>query len=356
LNFLQAAVFINSAQVQSDPGFIVGPISTVFGYIIDFFFNIAYALTHNNSLGISIILLTIAVRCLMLPLGVKQQKSMIAMQKLNPEIQKIRNKYSGNKDPELQKKMNAEMQALYAKHKVNPLSGCLPLLVTMPLFVALSYIMNQSYLFVRQLGAVYDRMSGAIHQIPAYTNHMADLALPYIPRNMLEQGFDISMAPNMNKLLSRLSATDWNTLFSRFETLPGGAQASVATLREAFEQKTVIETFFSLPLTEASGWAWPGIIIPILAVVTTLASSYIGTRISQSHDPNSAKQQRMMMVIMPLMMGFMTINMPAGVGVYWITSSVFQVGQSYVLNKRSGIPLFKDGVPLIGQLIKKKEE
>ncbi|MCL2665778.1 MAG: YidC/Oxa1 family membrane protein insertase, partial [Defluviitaleaceae bacterium] len=122
MSLLHTAFFLGNAQVQKDPGFIVGPISTVFGFIIDFFFNIAYALTANNSLGISIILLTIVVRCLMLPLGIKQQKSMIAMQKLNPEIQKIKAKYGGNKDPEIQKKMNAEMQALYAKHKVNPLS------------------------------------------------------------------------------------------------------------------------------------------------------------------------------------------------------------------------------------------
>jgi membrane protein insertase Oxa1/YidC/SpoIIIJ len=56
-------------------------------------------------------------------------------------------------------------------------------------------------------------------------------------------------------------------------------------------------------------------------------------------------QQTMMMVIMPIFMGFITVGMPAGVGVYWITSSIFQVAQQVVMNRRAGLPLFKKPEP-----------
>jgi len=345
LTMAQSAFALSKAQVQNEPGMIVGPIAFVFGKIIDFIFNIAYMLTENHSLGISIIILTIIVRCFMLPLGVKQQKSMMAMQKLNPELQKIRAKYGKTKDPEVNRKMNAEIQALYAKNKVNPLSGCLPLVITMPLFFGLHYIMNQSYLYVSKLGDVYNSLSTAIINIPGYTNIVVPLALPHIPQKMLDLPYEnqlkINVATDLSRILSKFSIQDWNTLFAKIPTdfLP--------QIQEIFSHKQAIERFMGLTLTEASGTGWPGIMIPILAAVTTLMSSYISSRMNQSNDSNAASQQRMMMVVMPLMIGFMTINMAAGVGIYWITSSVFQVAQQYVMNRRAGIPLFKDGIPFL---------
>ena len=73
------------------------------------------------SYGLAIILLTLAVRILLLPLSIKQTRSMREMQRIQPEIKKIQAKYKGNRQ-----KMNEEMMALYKEHGVNPLGGCLP--------------------------------------------------------------------------------------------------------------------------------------------------------------------------------------------------------------------------------------
>ena len=87
-----------SRDVMKDPGVIVGPIAWILGHVINFFFNIIYSLgIHNNSLGISIILLTIFTRCLLVPLSYKQQKSMFKMQALSPELKKIQEKYKDNR-------------------------------------------------------------------------------------------------------------------------------------------------------------------------------------------------------------------------------------------------------------------
>lgn len=334
----QAAAFLaRAAQIQNDPGIIVGPIAKVFGYIIDFVFNLVYAVTVNHSLGLSIIFLTIIVRALMLPLAVKQQQSMVKMQKLAPEIEKIKNKYGNSKDPEIQQKMSAEQQALYAKNKVNPLSGCLPMLITMPLFFGLSYIMNQSYMFISKLGGMYNELSSRIiNEVPHFANYMVPLSLPHVPQKIIEaKTFDIGVVENMSKVLNKFSAADWNSLFSQIPT------EYLPRIKEVFEQKQAVEIFFGLPLIDASGWAWPGIIIPILAGLTTFLSSWLSGQLSQtSTDEKNKMTQRTMMIVMPFFMAFMTVSLPAGVGLYWITSSVFQVVQQLIMNMRAGIPVF----------------
>jgi YidC/Oxa1 family membrane protein insertase len=95
----------------------------------------------DGSYGISILLLTIIVRTLILPLMIKQYKNTKAMQVLQPEMKQIREKYK--EDP---RKQQEETMKLYQTHQVNPLAGCLPLVVQMPIFIALynSIYMNSA--------------------------------------------------------------------------------------------------------------------------------------------------------------------------------------------------------------------
>jgi YidC/Oxa1 family membrane protein insertase len=328
------------SQVQNEPGRIIGPIAQLFGYIIDFMFNIVYSVTVEHSLGLAIILLTIVVRFLMLPLGVKSQKSMMAMQKLNPEVEKIRAKYGSSSDPEVKQKMNVEIQSLYSKNKVNPLGGCLPLLVQMPLFFGLIYIMNQSFQYISKLQQVYYELSAAIIRIPMYTNYVVPLALPHVPQRMLDnQVLDISRVEDMSKVLNKFNLESWEILFAQIP------EQYLPAILEIFNLKQSIEMFAGLNLNENSGMGWPGILIPLLAGGTMFISSWLSQQMSTSSDPKMKTQQTIMMVVMPIFMGFITIGMPAGVGVYWITSSVFQVGQQVVMNKRAGLPMFKNGPP-----------
>ena len=381
-------------MVQNEPGALIGPIATVFGFIIDFVFNIIYNFTIYHSLGFSIILLTIIVRTIMLPLGIKSQKSMMAMQKLAPEMNKIKEKYS-DKSKESQQAMNAEIQKLYSDNKVNPLGGCLPMVIQMPLFFGLSFIMQQSHLYVSRLGQLYSQISDfMINLVPGYTNYLGIVVgrsdRNIIPNNMT---LDVSNTLDLNRLLNAFTAEDWNIFFSNmpevYKQIPAehlqtllakapaelinvpAAQAHVGvdrleslqqladyvqnlliqypipqeylmqpTLYDLYQHKIAVETFFGMVLTEASGMGWPGIMIPILAVTTALLTSWVSMKASAGGDERAKQQQRMMMVIMPVMMGAMTIGLPAGVGIFWITSSVYQIGQQLVMNHLNGIPLF----------------
>jgi len=105
---------------------ILLPIENLMSSVLHYF----YSLSH--SYGIAIILLTIAIRILLYPLTHKQTQSMKSLQDIQPEMKKIQEKYKDN--PE---KYQQEVMALYKKHKVNPMGGCLPLLVQMPFLIAL---------------------------------------------------------------------------------------------------------------------------------------------------------------------------------------------------------------------------
>ncbi|MCJ8007392.1 YidC family membrane integrase SpoIIIJ [Lederbergia wuyishanensis] len=90
--------------------------------------------TFGNSYGLSIIIVTILIRLAILPLMIKQTKNSKAMQAIQPEIQKLKEKYS-SKDAKTQQQLQQETMQLFQKHNVNPLAGCFPLLIQMPILI-----------------------------------------------------------------------------------------------------------------------------------------------------------------------------------------------------------------------------
>jgi len=358
-------ILVFGRQVQAEPGFIVGPIARFFGFILDLLFRFVYSINPNNSLGFAIILLTIVAMTLMLPLGVKSQKSMTKMQQLNPEVEKIRAKYGGKpKDPEVKRKMDGEIQALYSKNKVNPLGGCLPMLIQMPLFFALLYIMQQSFMYVSTLGDLYNDLALTVQSYQGYQDTIWILAEPYIPAGWLANTdaiyvhvsagmpyqaavelvggnyINIANPSHLARVLNRFQASDWNAIMYGSTEL--GVQrfadaAVVDRIRELYDYKNNIEIFFGLPLLENSGMRWPGVIVPFFTVLTTLGQSWLSQLVNKPKDDRAKTQQTIMMVIMPVFMGFITITMPAGVGLYWIFSNLFRLIQQLVMNAKQGI-------------------
>ncbi|MFC0473709.1 membrane protein insertase YidC [Halalkalibacter kiskunsagensis] len=109
--------------------FFIYPMSWLIIYVAELF---------NGSYGLSIVLVTILVRLVLLPLVLKQQKSSRAMQALRPEMEELQKKYKkdSKQDPKKQQDMQKELFALYQKNGVNPMAGCLPLFVQLPVMMA----------------------------------------------------------------------------------------------------------------------------------------------------------------------------------------------------------------------------
>ena len=105
-----------------------------------------YSLIPN--LGVAIIVLTLVVMLILYPLTAKQAKSMIAMQRVQPEIKKLQAKYKGDRQ-----KLNEEMMKFYQENKINPLAGCLPLVVQLPIFFVLYRVLRTPWQHVPKTGS-----------------------------------------------------------------------------------------------------------------------------------------------------------------------------------------------------------
>jgi YidC/Oxa1 family membrane protein insertase len=89
------------------------------------------------SWGLAIVMLTVTVRIMILPLTIKQFRSMAAMQRIQPKVKALQNKYKGKTDRESKAEMQKELMELYKEHNVNPFASCLPLVFQMPVFIGL---------------------------------------------------------------------------------------------------------------------------------------------------------------------------------------------------------------------------
>jgi len=373
LNVFGSMTFL-AQQIETQPGWFVGPIARVFGHITSLLFDLVYLLGPSHSLGLTIVLMTIIFRLCVMPLNIKAQKSMAKMRLIKPELDKIQAKYGNSKDPEIVKKMNAEKQVLMQKHDANPLKGCFPMLLQMPLFIGLNFIMRQAFLYISQLRNLYEDLARAIQQVPYFHNIIAPPglnaaghaslppehanAMRLIPSSLLENGaefqalidrgysvdaaraqvgefIDLAVPIDLARILHRFTPENWAWLQTQ---IPEYYWESIAQLNDL---RMSIETFLGLSMVEAAGLTWPQIILPVLTVVTMFMSSWLMQQ--RQADPNADDktklQQKIMLFMMPLIIGFVTISLPGGVALFWITSQVFIFVQDFILMKKDGIPI-----------------
>ena len=184
-----------------------------------------HALT--GSYGLAIILLTFIIRLVILPLTASQTRAMKKMQVLQPEIKKLQKKYRN--DPE---RLNRETMELWRKHNINPLAGCLPMLIQLPILFAFFAALRE---------------------------------------------FDFQGDP-------------------RFLWLPN--------------------------LAEPDPWY----ILPILTAVTTFLMSRMTT------PPGTEASQQVLLYVMPLFIGWLAVNFPSGLAVYWVASNLFSIAQQYLMD------------------------
>lgn len=128
---LSGCTEMNEPVTSESPGiwneFVVYPLSWLI-------INIAGLFGHPWGYGMAIMIVTVLIRLLILPLAVKQIKSSKAMHMIQPELEKLRQKYS-SKDAVTQQKLQEEQLLLLQKYDINPMAGCLPVLVQMPILI-----------------------------------------------------------------------------------------------------------------------------------------------------------------------------------------------------------------------------
>ena len=236
------------------------------------------------SYGLAIILLTVAVRLVLLPLTIKQTRSMQEMQRLQPEVKRIQAKYKGDRQ-----KMNEEMMNLYKEHKVNPLGGCLPLLLQLPIFWAL-------YRVFAGCGKTISKKS--------HTCAPGFVGVGYLPAgSALARAIEAGKAGFLGMNLGL---------------------APIAAIKAAGK----------FPGSLIHGMPY---FLLVLGMVAT--TWYQQKQISAVSTGQQAQQMQMMGKVMPLLLGVFSLNLPAGVSIYWVASNVWTIVQQQFMLKPAPAPV-----------------
>jgi YidC/Oxa1 family membrane protein insertase len=243
------------------------PLFNFFGAILAFF----YGLVPN--LGAAIILLTVAVMLVLFPLTAKQARAMLNMQRAQPEIKKIQEKYKGDKA-----KQNEEVMKFYQENKINPLAGCLPLLVQMPIFLSLFHLMRNPYQYIPTSSKLFAAFctSPKTHQVVSETA----CSKPPLPAHLSFLGMDLS--------LSAIGAHDG---------------------------------FLS---------ALPYFLLVGLVIVT----GFMQARQSKRNAPNMNSQMAMVTQILPIGFGLFSLQFPSGLVLYYFVSNLWRLGQQELIMRK----------------------
>ena len=243
-------------------------IAQVFAFLFD--------LTHSYAMAI--IILTVLVRLILLPLTLKQTRSMQGMAKLQPEIKKLQEKHGGDRQA-----MNEEVMKLYKGHKVNPAGGCLPILLQAPIFIGLYRVVNGLTRNV-ELSGLMIRVSK-----PQYLSNKTELYRSLVRSGGAMKSFGIDLA----------------------QSAQGVTGSSVTRL--------------------------PYILLVVLVGVTGYMQQVITNKQQGPPATAQAAQMQRTMKYLPIFFAFISFNIQAAVVLYWIVGNLWIIVQGQILRKLNPI-------------------
>ena len=261
---------------------MIQAIASVLGYIIRFFYDLV-----GQNYFITILLFTLFTKVVLFPLAWIQIKSMEKMNKMSVKQKEIQDKYKNDKEKQTQELMN-----LYKENKVNPLSGCLPLIIQIPIILAMFYIVKQPLTYIVQTPQ---------EEIKIYTQQLLNK----------EDVNEKEMQAN-----ELLIAKEHNLI--NMQVIPGINLGDVPS--NVFSKD---ENKKASPISLA---------IPILTfIVSFLLNKYSQKNTQQT--PEQAEMQKTTNLMMPLMSAFFSYAMPLALGVDWLFGSMLQFVQQFIINK-----------------------
>ena len=275
-----------------------------------------------NNYAFAIFFFALVVKIVLIPLGIQQQKSQIRMAKIKPKEQAIRGKYAGRTDSVTQQKVQTEVLEMYKSENYSPMSGCLPLLIQMPVIFVLYNIIRNPLTYIDRFSPdLIDKIKQVIFDSKdTYSEVVASLA-------------------NMTKA-SGIQQIDIVRIFNNPEWLNSIRQA--AGIPDGF--KNLNFGFFGQMLTTPPVAA--GLSILLIIPVLNFAASFLQMKMTKVINANNAatadvannKGMKIMEYAMPLLVVYMSYQMNAALGLYWIFQSVLGIAQMFVLAKLYPIP------------------
>ena len=273
-------------------------LGNILGYLLWFFY------TLINNYGVAIILFTVFTKVLMFPFSIKQQKSMAANSKMQLKLKELQKKCGNDK-----LKYQQEMQKLYEKEGINPASGCLTSFIPFPIMIGLFYTVQNPLQNALHLSA--DGIVKAIEMLKQ---------IPGIGSTFSAQYAQIEIVKHFSALKPDLTMFSGDEL-NKIESFSHGFQFLGLNLLDTPLTNGDFGTFFNTNL-------W---IIPVLCLVSSILTQYFMMKL----QPGMQQQQgcmKGMLYVLPLFTAWLSCNMPAAVGFYWIISTLTGFLQTIALN------------------------
>ncbi len=294
------------------------------------------SIIHNY--GWSMVIFTVLIKALILPLDYKSRKSMRRMTNLQPQLTKLQKKYANDKE-----KLNQKTAELYRRENINPMSGCLPMLISMVILFVMFAAMrtvantelagqtiellttgvqtNESWLWIKNIWMPDSPFNGVI----ADSNN-----LRMIPNDIWVKVFNALDPDKVGALATfgiDINTISGETIFAALQTLP--IYAEETKLWSVMPHLNLILTNLSI-YANNNGW----FILPVLAAVTQYLATLTQPQ-AASTDPNNpqAGSAKFMKYFFPLFSLWICSSYNAIFALYWVVSNIFAWVQSIVMNK-----------------------
>lgn len=312
-------------------GIIIKPIAKLFGLIFGLIYDV-FDKFGIVSIGFVIIIFTIIIRLCLIPLMINSNKSSKITAYIQPEMNKITKKYKGKKDQESMLAQQREMRELQEKYGVNMTGSCLTALIQMPIFLALYRVIQNVPAYVSQVKELYMPIANAIHSDEAAAKALEEF------KNIDEyKSYFAGISTGTDSIngiidtLAKFPSSAWDAFKDTVSN-----SSVVAAITENKDKIVDVNSFIGgIDLTVKPGFALTAAFaIPVLSLVFQFLSMKV-TPQQNSGDPaqeQSMKMMRGMMYVFPLMSFFITVNVPAGLGLYWATGAFISFLTSVGIN------------------------
>ena len=325
--------------------FLVKYFALVEGWLMNGIYEVLNLIGIRN-LGLTIIVFTIVIYLLMTPLQIKQQKSSKFMSVVQPELQRIQEKYKGRTDQASQMKMNEETQAAYKKYGISPMGICSTLLIQMPLLFGIYQVILYIPGYISKVADIYTDLAGKMFSISG----ISEIISTFVSENRMRV-FGLGNEITTEKIIDflyTLKPAQWKALssLSEFSAL-SGEMADVAAKASKINTFLginisdapwdVIKTgFFAIKGGTATGSIilamFIGVLIPFLAWFTQWISMRLMPQQGNGNDQMS-QQLKTMNTFMPLFSVYICLTLSMGLGIYWIFGAIVRCIQQVIINR-----------------------
>ena len=279
----------------------MGIILTPFAWLLMLFYD------FSQNYGIALILFALVIKLVLFPFNLKGKKSMIQMNLLSSKMQQLQKQYGKDRE-----RYNLEIQKLYEKEKVNPMSGCLwsfiPIIFLMVLYgiirEPLTYLMN-------------------------------------VPADMIETVAEITGVANSGTYpqIAMLKAIADPAVLEQVKAALGDAGAGLFSMNVEFLGINLANIPQLNFWSNGMNWGSVGLfLLPLVSVGTSLLSMYVSMKTNQMNrggeqNEQMAKTNRTMMIFMPIMSLWIGFTVPAGLSIYWIAQYIFSIFQELICGR-----------------------